>query len=350
MKKKINVSNLLKEYVMVLVLIALIAIFSIICPVLTNGRQFLTWPNMMNILGQNAYLMIAGVGITFIMLGGAMDLSTGFLLSTVGIIMTIVDNAMGNSPAIFIVTLLVGIVAAVLLSGFNGVMYAWLSVFPFIITLAMQYVLNGATYLLTGGLSRTFRDLNPGFTLFGGINIPFIGGSYLKSGVIVMIIAVMIGSFLLNKTYFGRNIYALGSNPDAVALSGVSVAKMRVLIFAVAGIFFAFAQVVNIGRIGSASNSMGIGAEFTVMAGAMLGGVKMGGGGGKMSNMVVGVLIIAVLNQGMNFLNINQYWQYVALGIVLLAAVTLDTQQTRAAANAAKKVSAPVVEAEEKKE
>ena len=130
MKKKINVPNLLKEYVMVLVLIALIAIFSIICPILMNGRQFLTWPNMMNILGQNAYLMIAGVGITFIMLGGAMDLSTGFLLSTVGILMTIVDNAMGNSPAVFVVTLLVGVVAAVLLSGFNGVMYAWLSVFP----------------------------------------------------------------------------------------------------------------------------------------------------------------------------------------------------------------------------
>ena len=85
MKKKINVPNLLKEYIMVLVLIALIAIFSIICPILTNGRQFLTWPNMMNILGQNAYLIIAGVGITFIMLGGAMDLSTGFLISTVEI-------------------------------------------------------------------------------------------------------------------------------------------------------------------------------------------------------------------------------------------------------------------------
>ena len=135
------------------------------------------------------------------------------------------------------------------------------------------------------------------------------------------------------------SLYALGSNPDAVALSGVSVAKMRIAVFALAGLFFGIAQIVNIGKIGSAANSMGIGAEFTVMAGAMLGGVKMGGGGGKMSNMVIGVLIIAVLNQGMNFLNINQYWQYVALGVVLLAAVTLDTLQTRAAINAAKKVS-----------
>lgn len=323
---------------MVVVLVALLAIFAIICPIIV-GRPFLTWANIMNILGQNAYLMIVGVGITFIMLGGAMDLSTGYLLSTVGIAMALVDTALGNSNAGFILTFIVGVVLAAVLSGINGGMYAWLAVFPFIITLAMQYVLNGATYLLSGGLAHTYKNLSYGFTLLGGLNIPFIGGSSLKSGVIVMVIMVAIGSFILNKTYFGRNIYALGSNPDAVALSGVSVGKMRFLIFLVAGIFFGVAQVVNIGRIGSAANSMGIGAEFTVMAGAMLGGVKMGGGGGKMSNMVVGVLIIAVLNQGMNFLNINQYWQNVALGIVLLAAVTLDTMQTRAAMNAAKKVT-----------
>jgi ribose/xylose/arabinose/galactoside ABC-type transport system permease subunit len=238
-----------------------------------------------------------------------------------------------------------GILLAVLLSAFNGAVYSWLRVFPFIITLATQYMLNGATYLLSGGLSKTYRDLSTGFTVLGGYNIP-IGIGYLKSGVIVMILMVILGSFILNKTYFGRNVYALGSNPDAVALSGVSVAKMRILIFALAGFFFGIAQVVNIGKIGSVNNSMGIGAEFTVMAGAMLGGVKMGGGGGKMSNMVVGVLIIAVLNSGMNFLNLNQYWQYVVLGIALLAAVTMDTLQTRAAANAAKKVTGqPPVEA-----
>ena len=123
---------------------------------------------------------------------------------------------------------------------------------------------------------------------------------------------------------------------------------MRILIFALAGFFFGVAQVVNIGKIGSVNNSMGIGSEFTVMAGAMLGGIKMGGGGGKMSNMVVGVLIIGILNSGMNFLNLNQYWQYVVLGVVLLAAVTMDTLQTRAAANAAKKVTGqpPVEEPE----
>ena len=331
MKK--SFATYLKDYVMVLVLIALLAVFGVLCPIIV-GRPFLTVPNLLNVLGQNAYMVILGVGITFIMLGGAMDLSTGYLISTVGIAMALI-----NQHANFPVTLICGILLAVLLSAFNGVVYSWLKVFPFIITLATQYILNGATYLLSGGMTNTYRDLSEGFKILGGYNIPMFGGA-LKSGVIVMILMVLIGSFILNKTYLGRNIYALGSNPDAVALSGVSVAKMRILIFALAGLFFGIAQVVNIGKIGSVNNSMGIGAEFTVMAGAMLGGVKMGGGGGKMSNMVVGVLTIAVLNQGMNFLNINQYWQYVALGVVLLAAVTLDTLQTRAAINAAKKVSA----------
>ena len=330
MKK--SFATYLKDYVMVLVLIALLAVFGVLCPIIV-GRPFLTVANLLNVLGQNAYMVILGVGITFIMLGGAMDLSTGYLISTVGIAMALI-----NQHASFPVTLICGILLAVLLSGFNGVVYSWLKVFPFIITLATQYILNGATYLLSGGMTNTYRDLSEGFKILGGYNIPIFGGA-LKSGVIVMVVMVLIGSFILNKTYLGRNIYALGSNPDAVALSGVSVAKMRILIFALAGLFFGIAQVVNIGKIGSVNNSMGIGAEFTVMAGAMLGGVKMGGGGGKMSNMVVGTLIIGVLNSGMNFLNINQYWQYVALGIVLLCAVIIDTMQTRAAANAAKKVT-----------
>lgn len=328
---------------MLLVLIGVLIIFAILGPVVA-GRNFLAPQNLLNILGQNAYMMILGIGITFIMLGGGMDLSTGYLISTVGVIMALVNQSTGS----FLLALLAGIGCGVLFSGFNGAVYAWLKVFPFIITLATQYMLNGATYLLSGGRAATYRNLSEGFKILGGYPIN-LGFGNLKSGVIVMIILVAIGAFILNKTYFGRNIYAMGSNPDAVALSGVSVAKMRIAIFALAGLFFALAQVVNIGAMNtSMNNSMGIGAEFTVMAGAMLGGIKMGGGGGRMRDMVIGTLIIGVLNSGMNFLNLNQYWQYVVLGVVLLAAVITDTLQTRAAANAAKKVtgSAPVETAE----
>ena len=325
-------SAYLKDYMMLLVLVVLLAVFSVLGPVVAH-RQFFNLANLLTMLNQNAYLVILGVGITFIMLGGGMDLSTGFLISTVGVCIALLEN----STNLF-VALVCGILLAVLLSAFNGVMYSWLRVFPFIITLGTQYVLNGATYLLTGGISKT-NYVSTAFKLIGGMNMR-IGSGALKTGVLVMIVMVIVGSFILNKTYFGRNVYALGSNPDAVALSGVSVAKMRIAIFALAGFFFGVAQIVNIGVNGGAMNQgLGIGSEFTVMAGAMLGGVKMGGGGGKMSNMVIGVLIIGLLDYGMTFLNINQYWKYVVLGIALLAAVTMDTLQTRAAANAAKKVT-----------
>ncbi|MBR3242981.1 MAG: ABC transporter permease, partial [Parasporobacterium sp.] len=154
MQKK-KFTDYLQEYIMLIVLIVLLVAFGVICPIMT-GRSFLSLANLMNILGQNAYLVITGIGITFIMLGGAMDLSTGYLLSTVGIVMALVDGGdSGGGSTIFIVTALVGILLSVVLSGFNGVMYAWLQVFPFVITLATQYMLNGATYLLSGGVSHT---------------------------------------------------------------------------------------------------------------------------------------------------------------------------------------------------
>ena len=326
--------NILKEMTMIFVLIGLLIVFAVLCQVIAN-RNFLSFANLLNILGQNANLLIIGIGITFIMLGGGMDLSTGYLVATVGVVMALINSAgLG-----FIPTIIIGIALAVAISALNGVIYAWLKVFPFIITLATQYILNGVTYLLTDGVSKTFRNLAGGFKILGGYNITFAPGVALKTGVLVAIVMVILGAFILNKTHFGRNVYALGSNPEAVALSGVSVPGMRIAVFALAGFFFGVSQIVNVGYIGAVNNSMGVGTEFTVMAGCMLGGVKMGGGGGKMSNMVVGVLIIGVLNSGMNFLNMNQYWQYVALGVVLLAAIILDTLQAENVQKRAKLVA-----------
>ena len=328
-----KIGNILKDLTMVFVLVGLLIVFFVLCRQFA-GRNFLSAANLLNILGQNANLLIIGIGITFIMLGGGMDLSTGYLVATVGVTMALLNS----SGLGFVPTVLIGVALAVAISALNGAIYAWLKVFPFIITLATQYILNGATYLLTGGVSKTFRGLSGGFKTLGGYNL-MLGGAALKTGVLVAIVMILIGAFILNKTHFGRNVYALGSNPEAVALSGVSVAKMRILVFALAGFFFGVSQVVNIGYIGAVNNSMGVGTEFTVMAGCMLGGVKMGGGGGKMSNMVVGVLIIGVLNSGMNFLNMNQYWQYVALGVVLLAAIILDTLQAENVQKRAKLVA-----------
>ncbi len=331
MSFKQSMSKILRDYIMYLVLVVLIIIFAI-----TTGGTFLNPQNLINVVNQNVYLLIIGVGITFIMLSGGLDLSIGYQVSTIAVVMGLMAKSGSNTLLI----ILVGFALGIFLGTVNGAIYARLKVFPFMITLATQYILNGVTYLLSN--SKTFRTFTPGFKFLGGYNITFrlaSGNLTFPIGIIVMILIIMLGAFILNKTYFGRNIYALGSNPEAVALSGVNLAKMRVLVFSVAGVFVALGSIMCAGRIGASSSGTGIGAEFTVMAGAMLGGIKMGGGGGKMNNMVVGMLIIGLLNNGMNLMNLNQYWQYVAMGIVLLLAITLDTLQTEATEKRAKLVA-----------
>lgn len=337
--KKTALSAILRDYMMYMVLLVLIVVFA----VATKGT-FLYPQNLINVVNQNVYLLIVGVGITFIMLSGALDLSIGYQISTIAVIMGLMSKSGIGTGLIILVAFALGI----LLGTINGAIYARLKVFPFMITLATQYILNGATYLLSN--SKTFRTFDDSFKFLGGHNFNFGSGDQAVTfplGILVMAVIILLGAFILNKTYFGRNIYALGSNPDAVVLSGVSLGGMRILVFSVAGAFVALGSIMCVGRIGASSSGTGIGAEFTVMAGAMLGGVKMGGGGGKMSNMVVGMLIIGLLNNGMNLMNLSQYWQYVAMGIVLLMAITLDTLQTESAVKRAKLVAGQSLNGEE---
>jgi ribose/xylose/arabinose/galactoside ABC-type transport system permease subunit len=326
MKNK-NLSAILRDYIMYLVLLILIVIFA----VSTKGT-FLNPQNLINVVNQNVYLLVIGVGITFIMLSGGLDLSIGYQVSTIAVVMGLMAKHGQSTLSIMAAGFALGIFLGLL----NGVIYARLKVFPFMITLATQYILNGVTYLLSN--SKTFRNFPDAFSFLGGYTFK-LGEITFPLGIIVMVLIILLGAFILNKTYFGRNIYALGSNPEAVVLSGVSLAKMRILVFGAAGVFVALGSIMCAGRIGASSSGTGIGAEFTVMAGAMLGGIKMGGGGGKMNNMVVGMLIIGLLNNGMNLMNLNQYWQYVAMGVVLLLAITLDTLQTEAATKRAKIVT-----------
>jgi ribose transport system permease protein len=339
-----NVKRVLKDYVMYVVLIVLMIIFSL------RSQNFFSPQNLLNILNQNAYLIVAGVGITFIMLAGAMDLSIGYQMSVNAVLLGImVREGIENS----VVLLITGIAVGVLLSTINGLIYARLKIFPFIITLAMQYILYGVSYILSE--AKTFKGFDYTFKFIGSHKFEIDFGSttiLLPMGIIVMVITVLIGSFILNKTFFGRNIYALGSNPEAVSLSGVSVAKMRIAIFALAGFFFGLSTIMAIGRTGSATSGTGAGSaiEFVVMAGAMLGGIKMGGGGGKMNNMVVGMLIIGVLNNGMDLANLSNYWQKIAMGVILLIAITIDTLQSESVIKRAKMVMIELPEKTEEKQ
>lgn len=311
---------------MYIVLLVLIIVFAFASP------SFFKPQNLINVVNQCVYLIIVGVGVTLIMLSGAIDLSIGYQMSIMAVVMGLMARDGYNSFVIIIVCLVLGVG----LSTINGLIYARLKVFPFIITLATQYVFYGVTYLLSN--AKTFTQFTDAYKFLGQRKFEVLGVKF-PYAILIMAIVVLVGSFVLNRTYFGRNIYALGSNPSAVSLSGVSVAKIRILVFSIAGLFFSLGTVMYVSRIGSASSTNGVGAEFTAMAGAMLGGVKMGGGGGKMSNMVIGMFILQILQNGMNLMNLNTYWQNVAMGAILLVAITVDTLQTESVMRAAKKVA-----------
>lgn len=147
-----------------------------------------------------------------------------------------------------------------------------------------------------------------------------------------MVLTVVLGiivSFILNKTYFGRYVFALGGNPDAARLAGINVRKIELYIAAIAGLFMGIASLVLTARVGSAAATTATGTEFTVITGLLLGGVSIRGGEGKINGCIAGILLIGLLGNGMQLAGMNVYWQYVAKGAIMLATIGFDTYQMK---------------------
>lgn len=178
----------------------------------------------------------------------------------------------------------------------------------------------GLSYIWSG--SKTFLNFPEAFK--------FIGQGYvgpIPFAVILMVLAVLFASFVLNKTYFGRQVYAVGGNVEAANLAGINVNRVKYTIYIIAGFFVALGTIVLISRSGSAASSVGPGTEFTIIAGGILGGISLKGGSGKISCIVLGVLILTVLSNGMQLMQLGIYPQYVAKGIVLIIAIGFDSYQ-----------------------
>lgn len=315
-KHKINgarIGSFLKANIMYLVLVLLVMFFA------TQSNRFLTGTNIRNIINQSSYYIIIGVGITLIMLSGGIDLSIGYQMSLLGVILGIL---LTKTQLPLALVLLIAVVIGVTMSLLNGVLFVKIGVFPFVITLATQYVFYGLSYTISQ--SQTYTGFSDAFKVIGQ---GYIGP--IPYAVIVMVVVVIIGSVILNKTYFGRYLYALGGNAEAVKLAGVKVGRTRLIVYTIAGLFTAIGTIVYVSRTGSASSSMGPGTEFTLIASALLGGIKMGGGGGKMSSIVVGVLILTVIQNGMQMMQMDAFAQNIVKGVVLIIAIWLDAAQTK---------------------
>lgn len=303
--------KLVRKYAILLILGSLILFFSFLSP------YFATRQNLMNILVQQSHVVIAAVGLSFVMISGGMDLSVGNQISLVGVATSVL--MMWHDLPIPL-AIAAGILIGIALGLFNGFAVIKLNVHPLIVTLGTMNIFSGISYMISKqslilNLPAAFKFIGQGY-LFD--LIPF--------SVILMLITVLVAAFLQNKTYLGKYIYAIGSNEEAALLAGVNVTLVKLLVFALCGFFVSIAAIVLFARSGSAASTIGSGTEFTAIAAAFLGGISFTGGEGRIWALVAAVFILGVLHNGMQLIGIGTYAQYVVKGFVFLAAVGFDVR------------------------
>lgn len=303
-----DVKKFIKSNAIWLVFIAMVVVFSIANP------NFIKPSNLVAISRQVAVYGIASIGMTFVILIAGIDLSTGSIITLVNIACAYMMVNMGMNMW---VALILSLIIATLVGVLNGFMVSTLGMPALIATFASQTVFEGIAYLICGGMPISGFDKN--FDMFGRWSIGIVPIS-----AIIMIICFAIGSFILNKSYFGRYFYAIGGNEEAAELSGIRVSRMKYLIYALSGFFAGLAGIVMLSRTGSGQATAGLGYEFDVITCVVLGGVSVNGGFGKMSGVVAGVLIIGSLTNGMILMDVNSYMQMVVKGVVLAIAVGFD--------------------------
>lgn len=288
---------------------------AVMCTVLSIlSPAFLTKENIINVLRQVSTNANLAFGMTLAIIINGIDLSVGSILALSGTI-TAGLITFNNMPVITAV--IIGIFIGIGLGLFNGFVIAKTGIPPFIVTLAMFNIARGAAYVYTGGMP--VRTMNEQFN--------FIGNGYLGPiplPVVYTLIFLVTMYVLMNKTKFGRYVYAVGGNRDAARFSGVNIKKIEIIVYTIIGFLSGFSGIVLCARMYSGQPTVGVGFELDAIAACVLGGTSMMGGIGKIGGTVLGVLVIGVLNNGLNLLNINSFWQLIAKGVVILLAVYVD--------------------------
>jgi ribose transport system permease protein len=309
MSNKVNLSKIYEKYGVFIILAIEFIVFSLI------SSNFLKIDNLLSVGRQVSFIGIAAVGATLLMMAGGIDISNGAMLALSGVICTHMMVAYGLPIAVAII---ISLVIGFMFGAISGIAYAKFNVSPFIATLGMQTILKGIAYLITGakpirGFDESFKILGQGY-IFNFFPLPLL----------IMVIVFVFGYWVLNRTFIGRYIYAIGGNKEAARLAGINTSKYSILVFATSGFFAAGAGVLMASRLGSGQPSIGTDFPMDVITGIVLGGVSINGGKGKISGVVAGVFIMGILSNGMIMAGLNDYWQWVVKGIVLIFAVAMS--------------------------
>lgn len=315
-----NVSNIsyglkdwIKENTLVVFLLWICIIVSIVVP------RFLLPQNLINVMIQISINALLATGMTFVIITGGIDLAVGSVAALSGVIVTLVIKQMPGA-SIFICVLL-GIILSIIVGGLCGGVSAFsiskLNVAPFIATLAMYSIARGFAYVITNskpifGLPDTFNWIGQGYVGF----IPAL--------VIFTVVIIIVSHIILEKTAYGRHIYAVGSNEEVARLSGVNISKIKSSVYIISGILSALGGFCLASKLSTGQPSAAGGYELTAIAAVVLGGTSMTGGKGGMKKTVIGIITIGVINNGLSLMQVSSYWQTITMGAIILFAVALD--------------------------
>ena len=301
-----------KENLGIIVAFLVLCVFLSVFPK-TSG-SFFTRKNIFNVLIQISTNLFLACGMTMVIILGGIDLSVGSIIALSGCI-SAGCVARYNLP--LPIALLMGLLVGLLVGMFNGAVISKTTIPAFIVTLATMNIAKGLAYVYTGGspvrvVTKEWQFLGAGYV---GI---------FPTPVVILVIVLIITAIIMNKTKMGRHMYAVGGNQQAAEFSGIKVEKVKFFVHAFSGLMAGLAGIVLASRMYSGQPTAGDGAEMDAIAAVVVGGTSMAGGSGKIGGTIIGGLIIGVLNNGLNLLNVNSFWQYVVKGVVILLAVFLD--------------------------
>ena len=325
---KESLQNFLLNYALYIVLFIMIVFFVIKEP------GFLSLKNFTNILSQASTRGILALGVAGLIVLQGTDLSAGRILGFTAIISasllqstTYAARMYPDLPALpLILPMLLAIVIGGIFGAINGFGVAKLKVHAFIITLGTQLIAYGASCLYidrpplgaqpVANLDERYTRFVNGYLKLGSVEIPYL--------VFYLAIVAAIMWFVWNKTKLGKNMFAIGGNPEAAAVSGVNLVKNIMIIFIISGVLYGLAGFLEAARAGSTTTSTGFNYELDAISACVVGGVSFTGGIGTIPGVLIGTVLLQVINYGLNFIGVNAYWQYIIRGLIIIVAVSLD--------------------------
>lgn len=282
-----------------------------------RNPSFLTFENLEDMVTNTAILGILAVGMMLIIVTRGIDLSIGATLALSGMISALAVGAYPNLHPIL--AILLGIGVGVICGAILGVIISKGGVLPIIATLGMMYVFRGLTFMVSGGKWVSAHQM-PGS--FKGIATGTILG--VNHLIIIAVVIYLIFYYFINHTRTGRQIYAVGSNPDSAKISGINHDNIIWLAYTLMGGLSGLAGVLWVSKFASAQGDTATGYELTVIAACVLGGVSIAGGTGKVSGLILGVILLGILNNALPLINVSPFWQQAIQGAIILFAVVLN--------------------------